>query len=107
MKTAIRRLLARVSGWNALRLCEGRATRTMTTALWLGLAASLVAATGCVSSLPISIDESKDAAPVAVGPPRGPVRGEQVTAQNARRQAQVLWDELDREAQGSIASEGR
>lgn len=66
-----------------------------------GLFVSLVCGTGCVSSLPLGVESAKSSAPVE-HVARAPVQAEQVTPRNAHKQAQSLWDELDRASQEEL-----
>jgi hypothetical protein len=67
-----------------------------------GLFVCVLFGAGCVTGLDTRPESAKPAA--AVAPViRPPVRPEQVTAQNAHKQSQALWDELDREAQEGLA----
>ena len=65
-------------------------------ALALGLA-------GCVTPPPAEPIAQMHSLP---GVPAGPVRADQVTSQNAHKMSQALADELDRETQREITTQG-
>jgi hypothetical protein len=67
---------------------------------WTVLMLGLLGTAGCVSP-PQHLNGKADSAPVGMKALL-PVHAEQVTPQNAHKQSQALWEELDREVQDGL-----